>query len=40
MQFRLESANNQHSNRVFRFTIDVSDVIPVTIGQVRSWSQS
>ena len=32
--------NNQRSNRVFRFTIDVSDVIPVTIGQVRSWSQS
>lgn len=32
--------NNQRSNRVFRFTIDVSHVIPVTIGQVRSWSQS
>ena len=32
--------NNQRSNRIFRFTIDVSDVIPVTIGQVRSWSQS
>ena len=32
--------NNQRSNRVFRFTIDVSDVIPVTIGTVRSWSQS
>lgn len=32
--------NNRRSNRVFRFTIDVSDVIPVTIGQVRSWSQS
>jgi cyanobactin maturation PatA/PatG family protease len=32
--------NNQRSNRVFRFTIDVSDIIPVTIGQVRSWSQS
>ncbi|MCZ8224356.1 MAG: peptidase [Microcystis sp. LE19-84.1B] len=32
--------NNQRSNRVFRFTVDVSDVIPVTIGQVRSWSQS
>jgi len=23
---------------VFRFTIDVSDVVPVTIGDVRSWS--
>lgn len=32
--------NNQRSNRVFRFTVDVSDVIPVTIGTVRSWSQS
>ncbi|NEQ35270.1 MAG: PatA/PatG family cyanobactin maturation protease [Okeania sp. SIO3I5] len=32
--------NNRRSNRVFRFTIDVSDVIPVTIGTVRSWSQS
>ena len=32
--------DDRRSNRVFRFTIDVSDVIPVTIGQVRSWSQS
>jgi cyanobactin maturation PatA/PatG family protease len=32
--------NNQRSNRIYRFTIDVSDVIPVTIGDVRSWSQS
>ncbi|WP_307785920.1 PatA/PatG family cyanobactin maturation protease [Okeania sp. KiyG1] len=32
--------NNQRSNRVFRFTVDVSDVIPVTIGTVRSWSES
>ena len=32
--------NNQRSNRVYRFTIDVSEVIPVTIGEVRSWSQS
>ncbi|VVB69507.1 Halolysin [uncultured archaeon] len=23
---------------VFRFTVDVSDVVPVTIGEVRSWS--
>jgi cyanobactin maturation PatA/PatG family protease len=27
------------ANRVYRFTIDVSDVIPVTIGDVRSWSK-
>ncbi|TVP61688.1 MAG: PatA/PatG family cyanobactin maturation protease [Nodularia sp. (in: Bacteria)] len=32
--------NNQRSNKVYRFTIDVSDVIPVTIGQVRSWTVS
>lgn len=32
--------NNQRSKRVYRFTIDVSDLIPVTIGQIRSWSQS
>ena len=32
--------NNQRSNRVYRFTIDVSEVIPVTVGEVRSWSQS
>lgn len=32
--------NNQRSNRIYRFTIDVSEVIPVTIGDVRSWSQS
>ncbi len=31
--------NNLRSSRVFRFTIDVSDVIPVTIGQPRSWSR-
>lgn len=27
------------ANRVYRFTVDVSDVIPVTIGEVRSWSK-
>ena len=32
--------NNQRSNRIYRFTIDVSEVIPVTIGEVRSWSQA
>jgi hypothetical protein len=25
------------SRRLYRFTIDVSDVLPVTIGKVRSW---
>lgn len=27
------------ANRVFRFTVDVSDVIPVSIGQIRTWSK-
>ena len=27
------------SNKVSRFTIDVSDVIPVTVGEIRSWSE-
>ena len=30
--------NNQSAGKVYRFTVDVSDVIPVTIGQTRSWS--
>ena len=32
--------NNQRAKKVFRFTIDVSDVIPVTLGDVRTWSTS
>ncbi|QIR36090.1 PatA/PatG family cyanobactin maturation protease [Tolypothrix sp. PCC 7910] len=34
--FNLE--DNRRSGRVYRFTVDVSDVIPVTIGELRSWS--
>lgn len=34
--FNLE--DNRRSGKVYRFTVDVSDVIPVTIGTVRSWS--
>ncbi|MDB9302891.1 PatA/PatG family cyanobactin maturation protease [Nodularia spumigena CS-591/12] len=30
--------NGSRARRVFLFTIDVSDRIPVTLGQVRSWS--
>jgi len=26
------------ARRVFRFTVDVSDVVPVTVGKIRSWS--
>ena len=32
--------NNRRARRVFRYTIDVSDVMPVTIDDVRSWSIS
>lgn len=31
--------NTNIANKVFRFTVDVSDVIPVTIGEVRAWSK-
>lgn len=30
--------NSRRARRVYRFTIDVSDTIPVTLGDVRSWS--
>ncbi|MBE9232152.1 PatA/PatG family cyanobactin maturation protease [Cuspidothrix issatschenkoi LEGE 03284] len=30
--------NGRRAKRVFLFTIDVSDRIPVTLGQIRSWS--
>jgi hypothetical protein len=26
------------ARKVYRFTVDVSDVTPVTVGSVRSWS--
>ena len=29
---------NQRARKVYRFTVDVSDVVPVTVGRVRSWS--
>lgn len=32
--------NLQRSRTIKRFTIDVSDVIPVTIGRMRSWSEA
>ena len=32
-------SNVNIANRVFRFTVDVSDVIPVSIGEVRTWSK-
>lgn len=30
--------NGRRARRVFRFTIDVADRVPVTLGEVRSWS--
>ena len=30
--------NSRRAKKVFRFTIDVSDLIPVSLGEVRSWS--
>uniref|UniRef100_B8HTX7 Peptidase S8 and S53 subtilisin kexin sedolisin n=1 Tax=Cyanothece sp. (strain PCC 7425 / ATCC 29141) TaxID=395961 RepID=B8HTX7_CYAP4 len=30
--------NSRRAKKVFRFTIDVSDLMPVTLGEVRSWS--
>jgi hypothetical protein len=36
----VDPENLQRSRTVKRFTIDVSDVMPVTIGQMRSWSEA
>jgi cyanobactin maturation PatA/PatG family protease len=30
--------NSQRAKKVFRFTIDVSDILPITLGEVRFWS--
>ncbi|MEZ4552735.1 MAG: PatA/PatG family cyanobactin maturation protease [Dehalococcoidia bacterium] len=32
--------NSRRARRVFRYTVDVSDLMPVTLGDVRSWSAS
>lgn len=32
--------NNRRAKRVFRFTIDVSDTVPVTLGVVRTWTEA
>jgi cyanobactin maturation PatA/PatG family protease len=31
--------NTNRASRIYRFTVDVSDIIPVTIGAVRSWTR-
>jgi cyanobactin maturation PatA/PatG family protease len=38
LQFFDPERHFQRARKVYRFTIDVSDVIPVTVGTVRSWS--
>jgi hypothetical protein len=30
--------NSRRAKKIFRFTIDVKDILPVTLGQVKSWS--
>lgn len=38
VQLRFFNAQNTHmADRVFRFTVDVSGLVPVSIGQLRSW---
>ena len=32
--------NNRRAKKIYRFTIDVSDLVPVTMGEVRSWSSA
>ena len=32
--------NLRRARQIFRFTVDVSDVMPVTLGEVRQWSVS
>jgi cyanobactin maturation PatA/PatG family protease len=32
--------NSQRAKRIYRYTVDVSDLIPVTMGEVRSWTSA
>jgi cyanobactin maturation PatA/PatG family protease len=32
--------NTRRARKVYRFTVDVSDLMPVTLGEVRSWTTS
>ena len=31
--------NTNTASRAFRFTVDVSDVVPVTVGSARTWTK-
>ncbi|MCC5669240.1 PatA/PatG family cyanobactin maturation protease [Nostoc sp. CHAB 5784] len=33
-----DSENSHRAKKIYRFTIDVANIMPVTLGQVRSWS--
>lgn len=33
-----DDEDERHPNRVYRYTVDVSEVIPVTVGTVRTWA--
>jgi cyanobactin maturation PatA/PatG family protease len=35
-----DPANNQKAKRIIRFTVDVSDLIPVVMGEPRTWTQA
>lgn len=30
--------NERRANRVYRYTVNVSEVLPVTVGTVRTWA--
>ena len=33
-----DAENERRAGRVYRFTVDVSEVLPVTVGTARAWS--
>ena len=33
-----DAENERRAARVYRFTVDVSEVLPVTVGADRNWS--
>lgn len=37
LMFFFPEKESQSARRVYRFTVDVSDVVPVTVGEMRTW---
>lgn len=35
-----DPTNNRIAKRIFRYTVDVSDVNPVSVGAVKTWTQA